>query len=161
PTIAYDTFVLHPRATREWCESIKGRGDEIAREIVDKYVRLRGTRYSPFDLSRSFLWNKIVHKDPFKSSRAIDRITRTMPPQPFSGDAAFVHAVGVVQKTNIPYLLLHVPYYPEVASGSEFLSSDHRSELARSDLTQVTGHRVIGLLENLDAPVREPARMKH
>src|SRR5436190_20605653 len=67
-TIAHDTFILHPRATLQWCQSVKGGSDDLAHEIVDKHVRLRGTRYSPLDPSRSFLWNKIVKKDPFSSS---------------------------------------------------------------------------------------------
>jgi hypothetical protein len=156
PSIAFDTYVLHPRATLQWCQSVKGRGDDVAREIVDKYVRFRVTRYSPFDTSRSFLWNKIVHRDPFTSSKAVDRITRTALPGPFSNDAAFVHAVGVVEKAKIPYMLFHVPFYPEVASGNEFLPG---AELARSELEKATGHSVVGLLENLGEPVREPERM--
>jgi hypothetical protein len=75
PALAYDTFILHPRATLEWCQAAKGASHPIALEIVNKYMRLRATRYSASDLSRSFLLNKIVTKDPFKSSKAIDRVS--------------------------------------------------------------------------------------
>jgi hypothetical protein len=161
PSIAYDTAVLHPHATPQWCQSVKGSGDDLTREIVDKYVRLRGTRYSPLTPFRSFLWNKLVNKDPFSSPRAMDRISRSVSLQPFSGDTDFLKAVDTVEATNVPYLLLHVPYYPEVASGDEFLPGDRISQLARSDLEKVTRHRVIGLLENLETPVREPERMNY
>ena len=159
PALAHDTFLLHPRATLDWCQSVKGRADEITREIVEKYLRLRTTRYSAVDLSRSFILNKIVNKDPFESSKAIDRVARDTPDRPFSHDEKFLHAISAVANTGIPYLLVHLPYYPELAAGKEFAWDDEASRNERSDLQTVTGHSVIGLLQHLDLPVRQPERM--
>jgi lysophospholipase L1-like esterase len=161
PALAYDTFILHPRATLEWCQAAKGASHPIALEIVNKYMRLRATRYSASDLSRSFLLNKIVTKDPFKSSKAIDRVSSAAAERPFSHDARFLDAVAAVKRTGIPYLLVHLPYAPEVASGKEFLPDDETSQMERSDLQNVTGHPVLGLLENLDMPIERPERMNH
>src|SRR5262249_595216 len=98
PALAYDTFMLHPRAPLEWCQPAKGGSHTITREIVDKYMRLRATRYSASDLSRSFLLNKIVSKDPFKSSRSIDRVSSNASDRPFSHDARFLNAVAAVER---------------------------------------------------------------
>jgi hypothetical protein len=156
PSVAYDTFLLHPRATLQWCQSVKGRSDEVTREIIDKYVRLRVKRYSAFDLSRSFLLNQIVNKDPFASSRAIDRILPDVPYRPFSNDETFVQAVSAVEKTGIPYLLIHVPTYGEVGERKEFLPD---VPVERADLEEVTSHPVIRLLGHLDLPGQAAERM--
>jgi hypothetical protein len=157
--VAFDTFILHAQATLDWCQSTKGRADEVTRQIVDKYIRLRVTRYSASDLSRSFVLNKIVNRDPFESSKAIDRVSPSASYRPFSQDETFLQAVSAVERTGIPYVLIHLPYYPEVASGKEFVPNDETSQMERSDLQSVTGHPVLGLLENLDMPVQQPERM--
>jgi hypothetical protein len=161
PAVAYDTFLLHPRASLEWCRSVKGRSDDITREILDKYLRMRATRYSVTDLTRSFLWNTIVNKDPFNSSRATDHVLPQAANRPFSRDEKFVQAVSTVAGTGIPYLLIHLPYYPELASGHEFGPDDQTARAERFDLETSTAHRVIGLLQHLDLPVQRPERMNH
>src|SRR5205823_1727264 len=39
PAVAYDTFLLEPRVTLQWCQAAKGGSDPLVQEIIEKYVR--------------------------------------------------------------------------------------------------------------------------
>ena len=157
----YDTYILHPEAAGAWCEAHNGDGplDRIGMEMVDKYLRLRPQRYNAFTLNRSFFWHRIVHADAFYSDSYRPIANRAVTPQDMQNDGRLIAAIATLNQTAIPYILIHLPFYPEVKSGQEYWWPS-LAQIA-GQIGRMTGRPMYGWLDHFPHPVPNPERMNH
>ncbi|HEY9081030.1 SGNH/GDSL hydrolase family protein [Magnetovibrio sp.] len=162
-----DTFVIEERATPEWCQSVLGKEDAhlkdaLLQDLFYRYRRMaREAGYwfpDPWSLEHSFLYNRLVHGDPFYSS---DREQFTIPRVPFEDyaqDEQFVQKLDALEKMGIPYVIVHLPVSPEVAMGKEADLFPKRAALWNS-LESVTGKKILGVTDYIPMPLEKPSRM--
>jgi lysophospholipase L1-like esterase len=157
---SYETFILHPGAQGQWCEDHKNGGelDRIGSEIIDKYVRFRHPRHFALTPSRSFLWNRLVHADAFYSDaeRSWGPLTS---PEAMAKDARLSATIRALSDSGTPYILVHLPFYPEVKSGNEY--SIPLAQQIEREISRLTGKPVHRLLDYIPLPVTNPERMNH
>jgi hypothetical protein len=155
---SYETFILHPEAKGQWCEEHKNGGelDRIGREIIDKYLRFRPQRYFALTPRQSFFWNRLIYADPFYAGRNWGTIISA---DSMSEDARLTAAIKTLRDSGIPYILVHLPFYPEVKSGEEY-SVPLAAQIAR-EIGRLTDRPVHGLLDYIPHPVLDPERMNH
>ena len=157
---SYETYILHPKAQGQWCEEHKNGGelDRVGLEIIDKYLRFRPQRFSVFTPWHSFLWQRIVHGDAFysKGERSFGPTTSA---NSMEKDGRLIAAIKTLESAGIPYILVHLPFYPEVKSGEEY-SVPAATEIAR-EIGRLSGRRVHGLLDYIPRPISNPERMNH
>ncbi|MFZ5867686.1 MAG: hypothetical protein ACOYXY_17510 [Thermodesulfobacteriota bacterium] len=63
-----------------------------------------------------------------------------------------------METLGIPYILVHLPFYPEVVADKEYIM-DKKEEGLLESLERLTGHKVYGLLDFVKRPVEKPERM--
>jgi hypothetical protein len=157
---SYDTYILHPEAQGAWCEA-RGTGgplDKIGLEMIDKYLRFRVPRHSAFTLSRSFLWHRIVHANPFVS--AFERGAGAgFSADDLAKDKRLIAAIATLEQSGVPYLLVHLPFYPEVKTGEEY-SSPMAARVAQ-EIGHLSKRPVHALLKHIQLPIPDPERMNH
>ncbi|MBM4329284.1 MAG: SGNH/GDSL hydrolase family protein [Deltaproteobacteria bacterium] len=166
PNNSYETFILHPEATLEWCRSMSGKGylDRVGQEIVDKYLRFRQPESArlanPFDLRKSFLLDKLLKGDSYYSDkyRENSRWSPHLAVDSYDEDAQTVKSVKFLEALGIPYLLVHLPIYPEAVADKEYIM-DKKEEGLLESLERLTGKKVYGLLDFVKRPVEKPERM--
>jgi lysophospholipase L1-like esterase len=166
PVNSYETFVLHPEATLEWCQSMsyKGHLDRIGKEIVDKYRRFRRPNvlasFSVFTLTHSYLYARIMHGNAFFSTelKAGQRWSPHFIFDNYADDARMMENIRWIKENGIPYLLIHLPIYPEVKANKEFIVDRQEQHLLES-LNFITGHDIYRLLDYVQIPVEQPERM--
>jgi hypothetical protein len=162
---AADTFILDRKATFDWCNRMRQSGarDSIVEEIEARYrdALLRSAaqpaglsnRPSLFTLRHAYLYDRIRYGDAFHSIR-----TRFGPSQnpritydDYRVDGRLAEAIRLLAASHIPYVIVHLPYYPELRKGREYVLQPQQSNLLKS-LEQVTEHRVIGLRDLMPLP---------
>jgi hypothetical protein len=166
PVNSYETFILHPEATLEWCNSMSYKGylDRIAKEIIDKYRRFRRVdivnSFSIFTFSHSYLYALITEGTPFASTeiKAVKRWSTRFASYNYADDARMVENVRWLKEKGVPYVVVHLPIYPEVQAGKEFIMYGQQQRLLES-LTALTGHKVYRLLDYVAMPLERPERM--
>ena len=166
PNNSYETFILHPEATLEWCQSMSGKGylDRIGKEIVDKYLRFRqpeSARLANFyDLRKSFLLDNLLRGDSYYSDKYKEhsRWSPHLAVNSYEDDDMMVKNVKFLEALVIPYILVHLPFYPEVVADKEYIM-DKKEEGLLESLERLTGHKVYGLLDFAKRPVKKPERM--
>jgi lysophospholipase L1-like esterase len=158
---SYETYILHPEAAGTWCEAHKSGGplDSIGMEMIGKYLRFRPQRYEALTPYRSFFWHRIVHADPFYSDADRSIANHPITPEGMQKDRQLIAAIATLNQTAIPYVLIHLPFYPEVKSGQEF-SVPIMAQIARQ-IGRMTGRPMQGLLDYIPHPVPNPERMNH
>jgi hypothetical protein len=160
PHDAGDVFILHPDASAAWCQSMSYRGhlDRIGSEIVDKYRRFRmsngAAAISLFTLRRSLAFDRIVYGNAFFRLRRPGRLIL----QDYEQEPRMRDSVRRVEETGIPYLLVHLPIYPEVLAGRETVASSQEQRLL-SSLERMTGRTIFGVLDVTARPIDHPERM--
>jgi hypothetical protein len=155
---SYETYILHPEAENDWCEAHKDGGplDRIGFEMIDKYLRFRAPRYSVFTPHRSFLFHKIIHGNPFYSN--FDRsFGPSVTPRDMANDKKLLKSIETLNRSGIPYILIHLPFYPEVSTGEEYMWPV-MAEIGR-EISRLTGQRMHGLLDYIPLPVTNPERI--
>jgi len=162
-----DTFVIEKRATPEWCQSLFGKEDAhltdpLLQDLFYRYRRMaREAGYwfpDSWSFRHSFLYNRLVHGDPFYSK---DREQFTIPRVPFDDyaqDKSFVEKVAALEQMNIPYVIVHLPVSPEVAMGQEADLFPKRAALWNS-LERATGKKILGVTDYIPMPLENPSRM--
>ncbi len=163
-----ETFIVHPEATLDWCKSMsyKGHLDRVAQEIISKYRRFRlpETMFhaNAWSLRQSFLYDRIVHGDPFYTTKYDPEFNPRWAPimslTDYGQDSKFAATVKAVEATGIPYILVHMPIYPEITQNREYLLDSHQQRLLDS-LVRITGKKIDGLLDYVDKPVEKPERI--
>lgn len=164
---AADTFLLHPKATYEWCKTVDGKRDALVDEIEDKYARYISAIYedrpetvSIFTLQHSFLYNLVVHRNAaysvFRGYKNVQnpRITELT----YNTIPGFVDEMKDLNGLGIPWQLIHLAYYPEVKEGTEYLLTPAREKLLQS-LEDISGKKSLQTLNYTDLPVEKPERM--
>ena len=152
----YDTFILDSDINTDWCDKNKNGGelDHVGKNIIDKYLRFRATRYSAFTLSRSFFWNRIVHADAFYAGSK--NMNVPISSDDIENDLKLRKDLEIIRKRGTPLLLVHLPYSIEVAAGAEF--SDKNAEKLAKSMARITGLPVHGLIEKIGL-IDRPERM--
>ena len=160
---AADTFILDRNATFDWCNRMRQSGarDSIVEEIEARYRHALpaaqpaglSNRPSLFTLRHAYLYDRIRYGDAFHSIR-----TRFGPSQnprlaydDYRVDGRLAEAIRLLAASHIPYVIVHLPYYPELMKGREYVLQPQQSNLLKS-LEQVTEHHVIGLRDLMRLP---------
>lgn len=160
PHDASDVFIIHPEASAAWCHSMSYRGslDRIGSEIVGKYRRFRmsngAAAISLFTLRRSMAVDRIIYGNPLFGLRKPGRLNL----RDYEQDLKMREAVRRVRDMGIPFLLVHLPIYPEVLAGREVVATSKEQQLL-SSLERMTNHKVLGVLDFYTRPVDQPERM--
>jgi hypothetical protein len=170
PDRAADTFLLDRNATLDWCNRMwkSGARDRIVEEIEDRYRRARARsaaqdfsdRPSLVTMSRVYLYDRIRYGDPFHSFRR--RLTASQNPRigygDYKVDGRLAEDIRLLAESHIPYAIVHLPYYPELKKGKEYILQPAQASLLKS-LEQVTRHRVVELREVMSLPGDRLERM--
>ena len=172
PDRAADTFILDRNATSDWCNRAwkSGARDRIVEEIEDRYRRARARsagqpvessdRPSLVTMSHVYLYDRIRYGDPFHSFRK--RFTASQNPRlgyvDYQVDDRLAEDIRLLAESRIPYAIVHLPYYPELKEGREYILQQGQASLLES-LEQVTGHRVVELREVMPLPADRLDRM--
>ena len=73
-------------------------------------------------------------------------------------DDRLAEDIRLLAESRIPYAIVHLPYYPELKEGREYILQQGQASLLES-LEQVTGHRVVELREVMPLPADRLDRM--
>jgi hypothetical protein len=149
---AVDAHMINRRVTKEWCDSMlrsSQPGDPILKELNEQYRRLERD-YVPavnyFSPATSFLYNRLVHKDPVRAfSPRIKRPKLRVDYDSYEQDSAFKDKIDALRQLGIPYYLIHLPNYEELKAGKYLLSEQEQSLLI--SLRRLTGKHEIGLID--------------
>jgi len=163
-----DAYLLQPNATSKWChEALESKilDDPIVLELEEalRQGRRRSTLLAdPFSLWQSFVWDRIVRKDPYHSTYS-QASPAQMPRHALTGfaqDERFVRKVAELRQLGIPYVLVHLATSREISKGEEFAAI--RSERERAlvdDLARLTRQPIRGTIEHTDLPVKDLERV--
>lgn len=160
-----DTFVRNPAATLDWCKRVRKHGgtDPLVRKLEFAYRRMaREAGYwfpDPLSLTHSFLLARLIYRDPYRTSQKqesffIPKITY----DDYSVDKRFMGKVAAIQKTKVPYVLVHLPIYPEIIKGKEMVPGPHDEALWKS-LEKITRHTAYRLTNYLKMPLKDAEKM--
>jgi hypothetical protein len=125
------------------------REDPLLKELVAQYRDIQ-REYLPhpnlFAPGTSFLFNRLVHGDPFYIVEPEWQPLRRRPSlrmnlHSFAEDPQFATRVAEVDRLNVPYYLVRLPEYRELKSG-KFVLSAQESGLY-SSLLELTRGRVL------------------
>ena len=164
PDNSYETYILHPEATQEWCRQVSKQGglDRIAGEVLEKYIRFRrpvqALKADPLTLRHSYLFGLLWHRDPFfhiKSGSGQRFSLRLGAMAAYDKDARMVENVRYLEELAIPYILVHLPILEEMQMDTEYLLSA-TDEALFDNLEYLTGRKVFGLLDYVKRPVKDP-----
>jgi hypothetical protein len=162
PLSSYDTALYHPEATREWCREAKetGRYDRVIGEIRQAYqkgVSVGGTRTANiFALNHSYLHAAVRYRDPFYGLPgffAFPVITY----ESYSEDDRFMRSLKSIEISGVPYILMHLAFYPEFTEGKEYILTNAEEKLLQS-LRAVTGKEIFETTKYLNLPLNDPQR---
>ncbi len=97
-----------------------------------------------FSLSRSLLFHRIVHRDPFFGLEPRGGNPRTALTD-FHLDPRMMENVRALNGSGVPYVIVQLPRLRDLEAGGYRLNHHQGSLLA--SLEKVTGHEVVGLLD--------------
>lgn len=154
------------RATRDWCEQLKKTQKPSAPLLLDireRFVAMItrdakrfGAHVDMTDFETSYLWNQIVYKDPYASTRFRNKQMRLQYAS-FTADPGFNEAVRRLKKSGVPGILVHLPLREEMIRGGYILNDQERSLL--DSLITTTGFPVIELLPSRPVAPEAAARL--
>ena len=154
PTLQFDkpdtyvrTTLVEPRATRKWAEATmatQDRNDPVLRSLLDTYVREKKnysiTRFDPLSFRTLYLWERMVH--PRVQPGGVDN-AQVMYTN-YASDDRFMEGVRKLKRSKIPVYLVHLPWYPDMASGKYVM--DKSSEALLNSLKIITGFPLVEIL---------------
>jgi hypothetical protein len=156
-----DTFLLHERATYDWCVGMRGRPDRdrVLEEIFRRRERIAGRR-PPADalsLRNSYLLDRVLHGHPF---RAVERGSGNprMSLADYAADEGFARALRTLRESGVPVILVHLAYYPEIKEGVEYIATFVQRRQLES-LARALGHEPLRTIDHTRMPVERPERM--
>ena len=150
-THVVDAHLINPRATIEWCKSMlesRTPKDPVLQELNAQYRRLEKD-YTPaanyFSPSTSFLYNRLVHKDPVRAfSSRFKRPKLRIDYDSFEQDATIKQKIEILRRSGVPYVMIHLPIHTELKADKYILNDQEQSLL--SSLRKISGKEEIGLL---------------
>jgi hypothetical protein len=155
-----DAFLFAPEASPEWCAA--GRTDNATgRRIIERYLKEREPveSFSAMTLTHTFLLNRYLYNDPFKSAAresAARHFKNAMSPSEVLADARLSRSLEILKGTGAQIMLLHTPYLPEIKSRSYPVTDVERAFLKA--FLKKTGLKSETMLDTLP-PVANPATL--
>lgn len=166
PTLANgtDTYLLEPRADERWCREATERGgeDPLVAELIERHSRMAAqagyTLSNLMDPTRSFLLARLMYGEPFADRRTF-RIPR-LDLDDYRADEGFRHSMARIRASGVPFILVHLPIYPEVVDepGPIFQRNDRA---LWNSLEAAAGQPVASVLEVWPQDLQEPERMNN
>lgn len=160
---ASDLYIVNSKATTPWCRKLlvsQEKADPALRELeaIAMEVQRRSTlRANVLSLSQSFVLDAVLHREPFYRTLKAARPSQWPHHQmkDFAEDARMIANIRALEKTGIPYVLIHLAFYPELKTGQEYV---HHKNLARhmalaESLKRVTGKLIYETIEHANIPV--------
>jgi hypothetical protein len=160
-----DMELLEPSASPQWCESSQKSddpNDPVLGNILAKANLLtRATqRANVFDLTSSYLFDRLVRHDPFASQWA-KLPPATSPPleiSDFRADGHFLDSVGRIKSSGVPFVIVHLPLGVSIKNDQEFWFEGNASLLLQS-LEAATGQQVVRLRPYLNLAPEEAMKI--
>lgn len=160
---ATDAFLLEPRATREWCQRLvmsAKKDDPIVQDLENGLVegRRRSSQLAdPLSLSQSFVFDRIVHGDPYHTT-----YSRWAPSQmpryrmwDFNHDTRILANIRALAEMKIPYVLVHLATYEELEQRQEYVVRGkelERYQALAASLAGLTQRPIYGSVEHTRFP---------
>ena len=122
-----DATVINSMITREWCEDMlvtPDKEDALLKALNEEFIQRRREYDDPAEfnsLSTSFLFNRIVHNDPFRDFMRPALIPR-FSENSYAADSRFIENVNHINQSNIPYYIIQLPTYDDLKAGEYELS---------------------------------------
>lgn len=152
PAMRVEGELIDSRITREWFENARQDPDDpLLAELNGRFDELRSKRAASidyFDLSRSFLYHRLLWADPFfgmHNTTLNPRIRRFS----YAEDERLQKAISRLQRHGAKVLLVQLPQYEDFVTGRSQMSRQQNS--LRTSLEQMLGSETHELL----------ARVKH
>ena len=145
-----DATVVNSMITREWCEHMlvaMDKDDALLKALNEEFIQRKREYEDPVEfnsLSTSFLFNRIVHNDPFRGFMKPSLIPR-FSENSYAADSRFIENVDYMNQSNIPYYIIHLPTYDDLKAG-EYALSEQEQSLFES-FQEVTGKQIINFIE--------------
>ncbi|MEC7557616.1 MAG: SGNH/GDSL hydrolase family protein [Planctomycetota bacterium] len=145
------------RIDAQWCRKMietGGANDEVMADLLSRFkLRKRDNpnRIDYASLSSSFLYNRLIHGDPFFGIEGIAATPR-FSWWDFRRDSGVVQAMEELRKLEANVVLVHLPQYEELVAG-EYLMSEQQRSLLQS-LEQLAGVPAVNLFERGNLPTR-------
>lgn len=144
-----DSTVVNSMITREWCEDMlvaSHKDDALLKALNKEFILRKREHYDPVEfnsLSTSFIFNRIVHNDPFRGfiPSLIPRFSETS----YAADSRFIENVNHINQSSIPYYLIHLPTYDDLKAGEYELGEQEQSLF--ESFQEVTGKQIINFME--------------
>ena len=177
-------FVVNDKVTNAWCDDMmqaKKQGDTerlandpVIRSLIERYNEILRNRHAPeisvdlTTLSRSFLYNRIVHGNTFWEMDIYGNQVNALHPlqiKRYDADEKYLKAVDTLKKSGIPVILIHIPAYPELLENSEWAATGYgglpkSQELSLAlSLVETSGFTVESLLGRTGAPREDAASL--
>jgi len=146
-----DATLVNPMITREWCEHMlvaKDKNDPLLKALNEEFVQRKREYSNPVEfnsLSTSFLFNRIVHNDPFHGFMK-PALIPMFSENNYAADSRFIEDVNHINQSNIPYYIIHLPTYEDLRAGKYELTEQQQSLL--ESLQEVTGKQTINFIEH-------------
>lgn len=152
PSSSVEAMLIHPAISQSWCESLLATpqpDDLLLLELNRTFWQRKVEHDQKVDvdtLAHSFLFHRIVHRDPLFGVKRLSGIPRTAL-RDFSSDARMMENIETLNRTNIPYVLIHLPRFRELEAGRYLLNAQQRA--LRSSLEAATGKEIISVLKDV------------
>jgi hypothetical protein len=145
-----DATVVNSMITREWCEEMLvalDKDDALLKALNEEYIQRKREYYDSVEfnsLSISFIFNRVVHHDPFRGFTRPSLIPR-FSENSYAADSRFIENVNYINQSNIPYYIIHLPTYEDLKAGEYELGEQEQSLF--ESFQEVTGKQIINFIE--------------
>ncbi|MFC3230498.1 SGNH/GDSL hydrolase family protein [Marinibaculum pumilum] len=164
PESGADTYLLEPRADAAWCQETVAKGGEgpLVDSLIERYGKLAQqanyTMGGLTDPTRSFLLSRLLYGDPFADGARF-QVPR-LRIDDFMEDPGFRDSIARIRDSGVPFVLVHLPIYPEVTDG---MAPQFRGPDAAlwDSLEAAAGQKVRSLLSVWPEDLEDPARINN
>jgi hypothetical protein len=149
PGRAVDAALHNSAITREWCDSMLASprpNDSLLSALNRRYRELRREYRAGVDfgtLSRSFVFDRLVHVTAFRGHTVSTTITR-FADSTYSTDPRFTQSLFEIRRTGVPYCLIHLPTYPDLRDREYHMNEQERHLI--EDLKRLTQGEIFDFL---------------
>lgn len=162
-----DTFMLAHEATLEWCKSMQGKTepDRVLKKILERQAKLQtpGNQllFNIYTFEKSFLLDRVLHGNPFHdpfsgSPTFLSQLHLQI--SDYAQDSEFLGSLDAVEKSGVPFIPVHLAFFPEIKDGVEYITNDKQERLLES-LERELGQEVLKTTDYIDLPMDRPERM--
>ena len=144
-----DSTLVNSMITREWCEDMlvaSHKEDALLKALNEEFIQRKREHYDPVEfnsLTTSFIFNRIVHNDPFRGF--IPSLIPRYSENSYAADSRFIQNVNHINQSNIPYYIIHLPTYGDLKAGEYELGEQERALF--ESFQEVTGKQIINFIE--------------